>query len=359
MFDHRRFLLALLILASVGPAWKTNVHSQLQTTITISGTVTGPGGAPVVGATVGAWLSTDEEDSAITNAAGFYELTLLPGDVAMHVRPPLASRLAERHIYIGYRDTSFTQDLEVVAGYLLSGTVFLPNGDPPDTEFMVAFDPVSFSLPDGEWLGAATVPGSGEFQAVAPVGVYWVGVTPLPPYYPTGQPIDLTSGDVTGVVLTVGDEPVPHIRIDPPPNADFIYIGTADDSGVAAISGDAGAVPGLHTVILTNLDTGLYTTTLAAGNGSFSTTLFAPPGTHIAVKYSDDPDHINNLNDAAQPDVDADINPITALPTTILRVPLPSQGSTLVLDKAIPFGAAGRATDTPGKSDARWWISGT
>ena len=194
----------------------TATADQQQATITVTGTVTGTGSVPIAGATVGAWLPTDEGDSTITNAAGFYELTLPPGDIAIHVRPPLASSLAERYIHVGYRDTSFTQDFEVVAGHLVAGIVRLPNGDPPDTENWVVFDPMSFSLSDGEWLGAAAAPGSGEFQAVAPVGVYWVGVTPPVPYYPTHQTIDLTSGDATGVVLTLDDEPTNPIPYEPP-----------------------------------------------------------------------------------------------------------------------------------------------
>ncbi len=335
MSHYKRFLLALLILAAVGPAWSVHIHPQLQTTITVSGTVTGPGSVPVVDAHVEAWLPTDEGASAITNAAGFYELTIPPGDIAMSVQPPLASRLAQRNIHIGYRDASFTQDFEVVAGYLLAGTVLLPNGDPPDTELWVGFDPVSFSLPKGEWLGAAAVPGSGEFQAVAPVGVYWVGVTPPAPYYPTYQPIDLTSGDVTGVVLTLGDEPTNPIPYDPP-DASRITIGPPDDLGEATVTGAPGAALPLAHVLLVNLNSTHQAHAISEADGSFTARIFAPPGSAVMVKHGPVSGSASwrwSTLDVGIGDDDG-LNPF---PGTIINLPHTHAGNRYEL----PFAAAG------------------
>jgi len=358
MSYHKRFLLALLVLVIV---WPASAHSQLHSTITVSGIITDTDSHPLSGIQVSVvWEGGGETQT--TGADGTYNVTDVPtgGEVQIFVRAPVERRLAQRNWWTAAATSNITKDFELVDGYLFCGMITMPDGTPPPHSVHIDARPATFDLPGDEWLGEGTNQADGSFQMVLPPDVYTFRYENLPSgTYAPHELLDLRTGDVTGFILALSAEPVPHIRTDPPPNAGLIHIGTADDSGVATISGDAGAVPGLYTVILTNLDIGLYTTTAAAGDGSFSTTLFAPPGAHVAVKYTDDPYHITTLNDAAQPDVDADINPITALPTTILRVPLPSQGSIHVLDKAIPFGAVGRATGTPDKSDARWWISGT
>ncbi|MBC8249155.1 MAG: carboxypeptidase regulatory-like domain-containing protein, partial [Anaerolineales bacterium] len=349
-------LLVLMLLA----AWGAGPASS-QATITVSGTITDTSGNPLSDIQVSVvWKGGGQTQT--TGSDGIFNVTNVPsgGEVQIFVRAPVERRLAQRNWWIAPAISDITKDFELVDGYLLSGAMTMPDGTPPPHSVHIGALPATFDLPSDEWLGMGTNRADGSFQMVLPPDMYTFHYENLPSgTYAPHELLDLRTGDVTGFILALSAEPVPHIRTDPPPNAALIHLGTADDSGVATISGDAGAVPGLYTVILTNLDTGLYTTTVAAGNGSFLATLFAPPGAHVAVKYTDDPHYVETLNYAAQPGVDADINPITGLPTTICRVPLLTHTGAHATDQAIPFGAAGSATSAPHKSDARWWISGT
>jgi hypothetical protein len=352
------FLITISLLSIL--TWSVSARPLSQATITVSGTITDTDSNPLSGIQVSVvWQGGSQTQT--TSADGAYNVTDVPtgGELQIFVRAPVERRLAQRNWWTDTATSDVIKDFTLVDGYLFSGVMTMPDGTPPPHSVHINAQPATFDLPADEWLGVGTSHVDGSFQMVLPPDVYTFRYENLPGgTYAPHELLDLRTGDVTAFVLALSAEPVPHIRTDPPPNAGLVHIGAADDAGVATISGDAGALPDLYTVILTNLDTGLYTTTVAAGGGSFSTTLFAPPGAHVAVKYTDDPHHIINLNYAAQPDVDADINPITALPTTILRVPLPSQGSQ-VLDTTIPFGVAGCATGAPYKSDARWWITGT
>ncbi|MGD8968697.1 MAG: carboxypeptidase-like regulatory domain-containing protein, partial [Anaerolineae bacterium] len=362
----RRMLLVLVALAVV---WPASVRARPQSTITVSGTITDSGDQPLSGIQVTVtWGPAGETQT--TGAGGTYHFSAVPagGEVQIFVRAPVERRLAQRNWWIDPAVGDIAKDFQLVDGYLLSGRLAMPDGTPPPHRVHINARPATFALPGDEWLGQGTDQADGSFAMVLPPDAYTFRFENLPAgTYAPQEPLDLSGADVTDFVLALSAEPVAHIRTYPPPNASLIHIGTADDYGVATISGEAGAVPGLYTVILANLDTGLYTTTLAAGDGSFSARLFAPPGAHTVVKYTRDQGHVAQLNYAAQPGVDSDINAIGALPGTILRTPLPSHLRARATGEArpsdalaeIPFGAAASAVGPPFKSDARWWVSGT
>jgi hypothetical protein len=323
--------------------------------ITVSGTVTGPGGAPVAGAAVDAWVADDVGSATITDATGFYEVTLPGGDVAMAVWPPLASRLSARSVHIGYRDTSFTHDFEVVAGHLLAGTVLMPDGAPPDMELWVDLEPMSFSLPPEEWLGAPTAPGSGEFQVVAPPGAYDLAVFGPAPTYPARQSVDLSSGDVTGIVLTLSSEPTSPFPYDPP-DASRITIGTAADAlNQVAVTGASGATLPVAHVLLVNLSSFHQAHTISEADGSFSARIYAPPGSALMVKHGPASPRWNDLDVG----VAEQLNPF---PGTIIHVPPTHGGAALQL----PFAAVGAVdfmVDDPRETlnyvSSAWAITGT
>src|SRR5438874_5635591 len=68
------------------------------------------------------------------------------------------------------------------------------------------------------------------------------------------------------------------------PKASLISISAPGPTGDSTVIGAPGAVPGGSFVVLVTLDSGHFASATAAQDGSFSTTLFAPPGTPVLVK---------------------------------------------------------------------------
>lgn len=74
-----------------------------------------------------------------------------------------------------------------------------------------------------------------------------------------------------------------------PPRADRITVSLADASGMATVTGSAGAVPANMYVMVKNVSTGDYGTTQADSAGAFTATVFAPEDTSVQVSYTDRP----------------------------------------------------------------------
>ena len=71
---------------------------------------------------------------------------------------------------------------------------------------------------------------------------------------------------------------------DVPPKASLITISAPDASGDSTVTAAPGAVPGGSLVVLITLNSGHSASVTAASDGSFTTTLFAPPGVSVLVK---------------------------------------------------------------------------
>ncbi len=320
-------ILLTMRLATIQPLSSQNLLSP-QATITISGTVTGPGNSPVAGAHVSAWLSTGQEAHTTTDAAGKYVLNLPPGMVAMHIGPPLAARLAEKYRDLGQQNSSFTQDFALAAGHLLSGSVRLPGGSPPEADLWVNFVPVSFALPDDEWLGAAVAPGDGKFQAVAPAGVYWIEAS-LYPDLSAHEPVDLGAGDITGIVLKLSNEPADLVPYDPPVAAK-IKISAVDNLGEAVVTGTPGAALPLSNVLLVNLNSTHQAHAISGVDGSFTARIYAPPGSAIMVKHGPPGWRWNDIAVGVS-------EMLSPIPGTILNVGFAHNSA----QDGLPFAAAG------------------
>src|SRR5262245_51412064 len=65
---------------------------------------------------------------------------------------------------------------------------------------------------------------------------------------------------------------------DKPPVASLIQISAPDANGNVIVTGSPGAVPGGSVVALATLDTGHVLLANAAADGSFSGSIFGPPG---------------------------------------------------------------------------------
>jgi hypothetical protein len=276
-------ILVLLMVAAAG------VGSANELPVVISGTVTGPGSVAVEGATVeAAFLWGSNATSTTTGADGTYQLSMPIGPIVMHVRPTLASRLAQSYVNLGFQEQPVTQDFQVGAGYLLSGRVLKPDDGAPEDQIEVVPYSISYEPTSDQWLKTRTTAGTGDFSVVLPAGVYWVGVTPPAYWYSVETPVDLSSGDVTGVLIELSDELVSSIPLEQP-DAAKITFGEIDDLGEAVVTGAAGAAIPLAHVLLVNLNSLNQAYTVSAEDGSFSARVFAPPGSAILVKHGGPP----------------------------------------------------------------------
>jgi hypothetical protein len=106
-------LLALLLVP--GPA---HARPQAATVVTISGTVSGPGG-PVAGVWVAVNSHVDWQETT-TDASGIYSVTIeAEHELIFHVRPGDGSGLAQTNLWRGDVSATMTQDFALVPGHVL------------------------------------------------------------------------------------------------------------------------------------------------------------------------------------------------------------------------------------------------
>lgn len=145
-----------------------------------------------------------------------------------------------------------------------------------------------------------------------------------------------------------------HVQDAPPsapPDASKISVGPVDGNGVATVTGAAGAVPTDSIVAVINLSSRNVITATAGSSGTFTADLFAPPGSSLLVKYSDNPDVMQMLwQDSLT--IPGDFAYMTVLPGTTIFVDGPSQGS------GVPFQSAGFFGPSEGPDWAGWWLAG-
>ena len=144
-------------------------------TITVSGSVTGPSGAPVAGVKVILnWGGNVVE--LTTNASGFYSYTspYIGQWLNIHVRPPVSMRLAYRNWGTGEVEDDLTKDFELQDGHLLSGAIYTPNGEPFIGGGWLGLTSLTVSVPESEWLGDGIDDDAGAFQIVLPPGIKFI-----------------------------------------------------------------------------------------------------------------------------------------------------------------------------------------
>lgn len=259
------------------------VGSASADTITVSGHITGPGGVPEPEVGVFVLGLGGQGAATTTDDTGFFSVEVSSGAIMIQLRPPKETRLAQYNAWIGDYDASFTWDFRLLAGTVISGTAEMPGGRALGGRTVEIF-PLTMILPDGEWFSTTTDPDDGVFEVVVPLGVHWLRVDPPASLYGVARPVDGSSGDVSGVVLTVTDELTSPYPEDPPDRS-RITIGAIDDLGEASVTGAAGAVDPFVHVLVVNLESLHQAHTVSAADGSFSTRVFAPPGSAILVKH--------------------------------------------------------------------------
>ena len=328
--------------------------ATVSSSITVSGTVAGPGG-PVrdVEVSVG---SPQDAQVATTDATGFYRVTIrTEGDVWFFLCPPVSTRLAQTTLQLSGITASFTQDFALSNGYLLSVRLTGADGLPITEGVWVRTVPLYHPYGDGpqyrlDWDGTP-----GRYRAVLPPDVYYV-IVPFPPdpYYETTQVFDLRAMDqvVDLPLRTTWVHPIPY----DPPDASKITIGPMDDLGEATVTGTKGAALPLAHVFLVNLNSSHQAHAISEDDGSFTAQIYAPPGSAIMIKHGPPTDWRWHDLDVG---VSEGLNPF---PGTIINVPHTHTGG----EYELPFATAGAVelfTDDPAQTrnyvSSAWAITGT
>ena len=343
------FLLTMFLIVTYLSPTAANLA---QATATISGTITGPGGVPVDNVEINAWTPTSGSVDVTTNANGEYSFVISSGEVELSIRPPIDDRLAQKNMVITCQQSACTHNFELVAGHLVAGTVKFPNGSPMDDGVWVNFNASQSIIRNQGWLGDILQNG-GQFQAVVPPSYYLLEINPPAPYFNTMKAVDVRTSDVTNVVITVNDEYVHPYAYDPPV-LEKITVGAPNELGEATISGTSGTVLPLVNVLLINLKTGHQAHTVSESDGSFSSQIFAPPGSSIMVKHGPFGWRWNEL----EMGVSEMINPF---PGTIINIAHTHSAA----NHEIPFAATGSVNVYAGDGgvtrsyvDASWTMTG-
>ena len=346
----RRFILVLMGVVIVSSA---GAYARAQSTITVSGTVTGPG-EPVAGVWVGVNSFVDWQETT-TDASGGYSITILVEDeLIFHVRPDDASGLAQTNLRRDGVSGDVIQDVSLVPGRLLELQVTGAGGQTITEELRVGVVPLIDTPPEGRWYQIEWDPSNHAYQARLPYDVHYVTVSNPPDgYYRTTAPFDLRSSDVSETLPlhTSFVHPIPY----EPPDAAKISVGPPDLLGEALVTGGPGAALPLARILLVNLHTAHQAQAVSETDGSFSARIYAPPGSPLMIKHGPASDRWGEL----EVGVAEMLNPF---PGTAINVghthtaPAPEQ----------PFAAVG-AMDlhiddmkaTPNYVGAAWAITGT
>lgn len=297
-----------------------------QATITVSGTVTGPGG-PVPNVWVGigsplAWRET------ATNSSGAYSVSIeTDGQLWFHVRPAVATRLTQANHWRGDATGAVTQDFTLQLGHLLDLRLLF-SGTVVEQPMGLQVLPLQFALPESWWYALDWDESTHRYRAVLPYDIYAVTAQDPPEGYTTLQSFDLRTADVT-VDMPLNTSYVHPIPYDPP-KASLITIGAPDGWGIASVTGAPGSVLPLARVLLVNLRSGHQAQAVSTAAGAFSATLFAPPGSSVMIKHGPASSRWNDL----EVGVAEMINPF---PGTIIEVPHTHTGE----GAQLPFAAAG------------------
>jgi len=141
-------MISFVLLALAARPLSSEAHPAV--VITVSGTITGPGGAvPNVSIGVG---SPEDWKPTTTNAGGFYSVSLqTSGQVWFNVRPDIATRLTQVNHSRSGVTTNITQNFTVANGRLLSLRFTGSGGTPVTGNIWIETQPLQNALADNYW----------------------------------------------------------------------------------------------------------------------------------------------------------------------------------------------------------------
>ena len=312
----------------------------LETGVTLSGQVTGPGGQPPSGVYLSVRDDAGQEISFDWTGDGHYSLGVPAGTYRIDVS-------SEDFLDKTLEEVAITQDtilnITLEAGVLLEGEVVDDEGQP------VSNAQVCAHLSTEEFRGFCTnSEDGGGFQLRVSPGVYVVTTRPVFPLHQTRQVLEVSEEGETDLVLTVSRDSTPFVP-DDPPKAALVSISPPTADGEVTLTGAAGSVAPQSALVAITLETGHFTTAQATADGSFTATLFAPAGTSVLIQADPFGTSVAQLL-VRSTDEDRDSS-IAALPGTILRVADPP-------DAGIPIGGAGR-TNWRRRQLPAWTFSGS
>ncbi len=305
----------------------TTRNFVLEAGVTLSGQVTA-NGQPVPWAFL--WVVNDEGQEVSfnsANAAGHYSLGVPPGTYQVNVASEDFLDTTVEGVDVS-QNTVLNITLE--SGVLLEGKVMDDDGQPvPDARVCARL------LAEEPWEGTCSETGpEGRFQLSVAPEVYIVTATPLAPLHPTRLRLKASGERASNLTLTVSRQPMPFVP-DDPPKAALISISSPTADGEVTLTGAAGAVAPGSTVFLATLDTGHFTAVQATSSGSFTATLFAPPGISVLIKADPVGTSVAQFLYLLSETDQAAEQKLSALPGTILRVADPPGAG-------IQIGGAGR-----------------
>lgn len=282
MFTRKLFL-ASLCAAALGLIAYLVFAAPGQITATVSGTIT-HNSNPVAGVRViVSWSGGNYE--TITGPNGLYSASgVTTGSFAqVLVLPPVAMSLEYRTWHTATLASDAIKDFDLASGYLLSGRFVQPDGSPYYGQYPV-LDALGSMLPTGESYFYEFDP-SGYFTSVLAADFYTLFFIRelIDEYYLPPTVIDLRHGNETGRLIALLERPEPLPM--QPPDASLIAVGGSDLEGYATVHGAAGSVPPLSAVLVDNLNANNIAATASDASGAFTTTLYAPPGSWLMIKY--------------------------------------------------------------------------
>jgi hypothetical protein len=326
--------------------------SRRSATANVSGTIVGPGG-PVEGVWVAVGSPMDWQED-ITDANGHYAVSIeTDGHLWFNVRPDIVTRLTQANRWMAGITTTLTQDFTLTNGYLLA---VQPTADGVPLAAPIGLDvqPLEDPLQEGRWYQLEWDDWSQLNRAVLPPDVYYLTARDVPAgYYQTTLAFDLRTADLTATLPlnTAYVHPIPY----EPPDASKISFGAPDGLGEVLVTGTAGAALPLAQILLVNLNSAHQAHTTSESDGSFSTRIYAPPGSAIMVKHGPPGHRWDNLEAGVAGSVDV-------FPGTIINLSHSHDGGAY----GLPFAAAGAVqvsaddiVETPNYVASAWAISGT